>query len=108
MNNVMIGRRAVRTNWASRRAATTLSNGASDDEKFSTTTGSANERLTLEKIMNATDNDNTTVYLGNLNVTMTATSNSNDSGNETNKGFVTGILQLKIKKFLPVIIKTHC
>lgn len=75
MNNMMIGRRAVRTNWASRRAVTTLSNGASEDEKLSAINGGKiNEHLSLEKIMNTTDSENTTVYLGNLNATATAAS----------------------------------
>jgi RNA recognition motif-containing protein len=50
MNGQMIGRRAVRTNWAVRRTA--------EDEK---------KALSYEQIYNATPVDNTTVYIGNLN-----------------------------------------
>ena len=50
MNGQMVGRRAVRTNWAVRRTP--------EDEKKS---------LSYEQIYNATPLDNTTVYIGNLN-----------------------------------------
>ena len=46
----MVGRRAVRTNWATRRTP--------EDEK---------KALSYDQIYNATPADNTTVYLGNLN-----------------------------------------
>jgi RNA recognition motif-containing protein len=50
MNGQMVGRRAVRTNWAVRRTP--------EDEK---------KALSYEQIFNATPIDNTTVYIGNLN-----------------------------------------
>ncbi|KAE9549434.1 hypothetical protein FO519_007347 [Halicephalobus sp. NKZ332] len=50
MNGQMVGRRAVRTNWATRRTP--------EDEK---------KALSYDQIYNATPADNTTVYLGNLN-----------------------------------------
>lgn len=50
MNGQMVGRRAVRTNWAVRRTP--------EDEK---------KALSYEQIFNATSIENTTVYIGNLN-----------------------------------------
>lgn len=49
MNGQMVGRRAVRTNWATRRTP--------EDEK---------KALSYDQIYNATPVDNTTVYIGNL------------------------------------------
>uniref|UniRef100_A0AC34QTU2 RRM domain-containing protein n=1 Tax=Panagrolaimus sp. JU765 TaxID=591449 RepID=A0AC34QTU2_9BILA len=54
MNGQMLGRRAVRTNWATRRTP--------EDEK---------KALSYEQIYNASPADNTTVYLGNLNANTT-------------------------------------
>uniref|UniRef100_A0A7E4ZXV8 Nucleolysin TIA-1/TIAR n=1 Tax=Panagrellus redivivus TaxID=6233 RepID=A0A7E4ZXV8_PANRE len=54
MNGQMIGRRAVRTNWATRRTP--------EDEK---------KALSYDQIFNATASDNTTVYLGNLGTNTT-------------------------------------
>ncbi|KAI1705946.1 RNA recognition motif domain-containing protein [Ditylenchus destructor] len=75
MNGEMIGRRAVRTNWASRRAsvsasvATTTTISSSEEEKTSNkeSDGSSSEtKVTFDEIFNAADANNTTVYLGNL------------------------------------------
>lgn len=67
MNGEMVGKRAVRTNWASRRTATQNNNNLeamstilSDEEKIGDY-----EKL-YERIYNSTDSENTTVYLGNL------------------------------------------
>lgn len=106
MNNVMIGQRAVRTNWASRRAVNTINNGASEDEKLSMVNSKKiNEHFILEKIMNSTDKDNTTVYIGNLNATTTSnttltftkeqSSNSNSLEDEKINKLVNGILDFE-------------
>ncbi|PIO77761.1 hypothetical protein TELCIR_00102 [Teladorsagia circumcincta] len=50
MNGHWLGRRAIRTNWATRRPA---------DE--------AREKLTFEQVFNSTKPDNTSVYVGNVN-----------------------------------------
>ncbi|CAJ0609730.1 unnamed protein product [Cylicocyclus nassatus] len=50
MNGYRLGRRAIRTNWATRRSA---------DE--------AREKLTFEQVFNSTKPDNTSVYVGNVN-----------------------------------------
>lgn len=57
MNGQMIGRRQIRTNWASRKP-----NGSED--------GSTKEQ-TFEEVFNATRADNTSVYVGNLNSSTT-------------------------------------
>ncbi|EYC37096.1 hypothetical protein Y032_0827g2553 [Ancylostoma ceylanicum] len=50
MNGHWLGRRAIRTNWATRRPS---------DE--------AREKLTFEQVFNSTKPDNTSVYVGNVN-----------------------------------------
>lgn len=54
MNGKMVGRRVVRTNWATRRNQ--------DEEK---------KQLTYDEIYNASGADNTTVYIGNIGNAMT-------------------------------------
>ncbi|VDO61796.1 unnamed protein product [Heligmosomoides polygyrus] len=54
MNGQWLGRRAIRTNWATRRPA---------DE--------AREKLTFEQVFNSTKPDNTSVYVGNVNPSTT-------------------------------------
>ncbi|KAH7724544.1 Protein TIAR-1 f [Aphelenchoides avenae] len=54
MNGKMVGRRVVRTNWASRRNQ--------DEEK---------KPLSYDEVYNAAAADNTTVYIGNIGVAMT-------------------------------------
>ncbi|GMR60223.1 hypothetical protein PMAYCL1PPCAC_30418, partial [Pristionchus mayeri] len=49
MNGAVLGRRAIRTNWATRRPS---------DE--------AREKLTFEQVFNSTKPDNTSVYVGNV------------------------------------------
>ncbi|GMT35262.1 hypothetical protein PFISCL1PPCAC_26559 [Pristionchus fissidentatus] len=49
MNGQMLGRRAIRTNWATRRPS---------DE--------AREKLTFEQVFNSTKPENTSVYVGNV------------------------------------------
>ncbi|KAK6765751.1 hypothetical protein RB195_025580 [Necator americanus] len=50
MNGHWLGRRAIRTNWATRRP-----------------TDEAREKLTFEQVFNSTKPDNTSVYVGNVN-----------------------------------------
>lgn len=86
MNGEMVGKRAVRTNWASRRMAATSNNNQtqqqlnqndgletagililSDEEKnISNESQEERQKQLYERVYNSTDSDNTTVYLGNL------------------------------------------
>ncbi|KAJ1355266.1 hypothetical protein KIN20_012598 [Parelaphostrongylus tenuis] len=50
MNGHWLGRRAIRTNWATRRPAE-----------------ETREKLTFEQVFNSTKPDNTSVYVGNVN-----------------------------------------
>ena len=64
MNGQMVRRRSVRTNWAERKAS--VATTSSEEER--SIDSSANDHQCYEKIYNATDSNNTTVYLGNLGV----------------------------------------
>lgn len=70
MNGEMIGKRTVRTNWASRKAQqkeTTKISGSilSDEEKINDNIEEHQKQL-YERVYNSTDSENCTVYLGNL------------------------------------------
>lgn len=75
MNGKMIGKRAVRTNWASRRYGNEGSGATQSDEEKTTNGGVSSQqqesyeerqRQLYERIHGSTDAENTTVYLGNL------------------------------------------
>uniref|UniRef100_A0A915D607 RRM domain-containing protein n=1 Tax=Ditylenchus dipsaci TaxID=166011 RepID=A0A915D607_9BILA len=69
MNGEMVGKRAVRTNWAERRASVATS--SSDDEKSSgleSRLSQEHQQQNYDRVFNATEDTNTTVYLGNLGI----------------------------------------
>lgn len=70
MNGQVIGKRAIRTNWAVRRP--------NDEEK---------KAHTYEQIYNAATSDNTTVYIGNIIPTITG-NNSRRNTRSTFRGYV--------------------